>query len=475
MFNKNKKASAPSDDHREARNYYRQDDYYGEDYDRSSRESYNEDVRRSSQLQERRSSRAEYARRDAYGYDSRAGYDGGRRDTDRYDDRGRAGNLAADRYDAPRGRSSRRENRYDDRRDERGRYRSGYDERGRDMYDDRRRGYPRRKKRHTGRNILIVILILLALLAGGAWMYLGQINHEKLTGLITNTGITQTGYRNIVIYGVDSRDGKMTSETHSDSIMICSINKKTKEVRLVSVYRDTYLDNTNGEYRKATECYYFGGPERSISMLNKNLDLDIADYVTVDFSSVIQIVDAVGGIDLEITDEEMELINGYCVENKAVTGVDYTPLTSSGYVHLEGIQALAYCRIRYTEGWDYKRTERQRTVMSLTYQKALQKGIPAVISIANSVLPNISTSMSTVDIISLVSGMASYSVGEQAGFPFDKATADLSDAGDVVVPVTLSSNVSQLHAFLFDETSYTPSDAVQEISAVIAERTGYYG
>ncbi len=432
MFGKKKAENAPDPREQERKNYYRQEDYYGEEYDRRSR-----------------GSQGEYREEERY-----VSYE-------------------------PEARRGTRDDRYYDRRDDRsggrGMYRSGYDERGRDMYDDRRRGYPRRKKRHTGRNILLVILAMLLLVAAAFWLYMGQIEHESLTGLIKNTGISQTGYTNIVLYGVDSREGKLTSEAHSDAIMICSINNRTKEVRIASVYRDTYLDNTNGEYRKATECYYFGGPERSISMLNKNLDLDITDYVTVDFAAVIEVVDALGGIELEITDEEMELINGYCVENKEVTGVDYTPLTQSGYVHLEGIQALAYTRIRYTEGWDYKRTERQRTVINLCYEKAKEKGIPALISIANNVLPNISTSMSTVEIISLISGMASYSVGEQTGFPFEKAAVDLSDAGDVVVPVTLSSNVSALHAFLFDEENYTPSDTVQEISSIIAERSGYYG
>ena len=240
-------------------------------------------------------------------------------------------------------------------------------------------------------------------------------------------------------------------------------------MKLVSVYRDTYLDNTNGEYRKATECYYFGGPERSVNMLNKNLDLDIGDYITVDFGAVIEIVDALGGIELEITPEEMEYINGYCVENSQVTGVGYTPLDTSGYVHLDGIQALAYCRIRYTEGWDYKRTERQRTVLSLCYQKAKQKGVPGVLAALNAVLPKIATSMGTAELISLVTSLAGYDISEEAGFPFDQ-TPSVIDGSDVVVPMDLTSNVSKLHAFLFEENDYVPSQTVQEISGVISSR-----
>ena len=183
-------------------------------------------------------------------------------------------------------------------------------------------------------------------------------------------------------------------------------------------------------------------------------------------------VDLLGGIDLEITDEEMEYINGYCVENEQVTGVSYTPLYSSGYVHLDGIQALAYCRIRYTEGWDYKRTERQRTVLSLIYRKAREQGVTSLINIVNSMLPSISTSMDAPELISLATALGSYQIGEQAGFPFEQYPANLPDAGDVVVPVNLANNVTALHEFLYDEAAYEPSQAVQEISQTIIDRTG---
>ncbi len=442
MFGKQK--SREEEYHARSSRYTRQDDYYGEDYDRRSQIGRGEEVR----------------------------YADGRRLEGQRAER-RSGDMNERRY--------RREPSRDYRDDYREDYRDGRRRGNPDRYPerdyayDRRRGdYPprRRKKRHTGRNILIVLLVILFALGGGAYAYLGRMQHTRLKDIITNDTVSLSGYRNIVLYGVDSRSGDMTKDTHSDTIMICSINQKTKEVRLASVYRDTYLDNTNGEFRKATECYFFGGPERSINMLNKNLDLDIRDYITIDFAGVITVVDALGGIDLEITDEEMNLINGYCVENKEVTGVDYTPLTYSGYVHLEGIQALAYCRIRYTEGWDYKRTERQRTVMNLCFQKARQLGVTALPGLVNAVLPNLSTSMSNVELLTLASSLGGFSLGEQTGFPFDKQAADLSDAGDCVVPVNLASNVSQLHSFLFGESGYTPSAAVQEISNTIINNTG---
>lgn len=343
-------------------------------------------------------------------------------------------------------------------------------------YREPRRGRDNRegrKKGHAGLVVLLVLLILAAAAGLFLLVMLGRMDHESLSGLQFNSGVGRSGYKNYVLYGVDARDNSLTKDCHSDTIMICSLNKRTKEVRLVSVYRDTYLDNTNGEYRKATECYFFGGPERSISMLNKNLDLDITDYISVNFGAVVTLIDLLGGIDLEITPEEMEYINGYCVENQQVTGVSYTPLTTSGYVHLDGIQALAYCRIRYTEGWDYKRTERQRTVLTLAYQKAKEQGAGALVSIANAMLPEISTSMNPAEIISLVSAIGSYTLADESGFPFDK-TAMVVEGSDVVVPATLESNVMQLHSFLYGDSAYTPTDTVREISSYISSVSGVY-
>ncbi len=314
------------------------------------------------------------------------------------------------------------------------------------------------------------------ILALGLFLFvqLGRIDRVKLKDILVNEGAgSQSGYQNIVVYGVDSRQDQLTKDSHSDTIVICSINKKTKEIKMVSVYRDTYLDNTNGEYRKATECYYFGGPERSINMLNTNLDLNITDYVTVNFNAVVEAVDRLGGIDLEITEEELKWLNGYQydqVENSQVQA-EYEPLPAAGYQHLNGNQALAYSRIRYTEGYDFKRTERQRTVMMKIFEKAKTQGVPALLSMVDAMLPMVSTSLSNTELISLASGIAGYTIGENTGFPFDQYATQV-DGSDVVVPVNLAANVTQLHQFLFGEENYTPSQKVQEISNTIINYTG---
>ena len=332
----------------------------------------------------------------------------------------------------------------------------------------------RKKKKGKAKWIILAVILLAAAGAGiFAALQLNKLKHVNVGNveINTGTGIVQTGYRNLAVFGVDSREGELESGTNSDTILVCSINNKTKDVKVVSVYRDTYLNDTEGSYRKATDVYAAGGASRSISMLNKNLDLDITDFVTVDFQAIVALVDKIGGIDLEITEEELKWLNGYLVENSEVLDVEYTPLEAAGYQHLTGIQALAYCRIRYTEGWDFKRTERQRQVLSLVFSKAKEMGIGTLTGLVQDLMPYISTSLSITDLISLVSQAASFHIAETTGFPFETAFADLA-AGDVVVPVNLAANVARLHSFLFGESDYTPSDAVQEISSAIIAETG---
>lgn len=329
-----------------------------------------------------------------------------------------------------------------------------------------------KKKKHR-KLFFILELLILVILAVGLFVVaqLGRIDRVKLSDVLINNGIGKSGYRNIALFGVDSREGQLDSGTNSDTIIVASINQKTGDVKLVSVYRDTYLDHTNGSYRKATECYAGGGAERSVNMLNKNLDLDIEDFVTVDFSALIKVVDLVGGIEIEITEEERGWLNGYLVETSQVTGVPYTTVDSAGLQRLTGIQAMAYCRIRYTEGWDYKRTERQRLVIEKVLEGAQNVGITKLVEIVDEMIPYISTSLSNTELFSLAAGIGRYNIVETFGFPYNSVGADIS-AGDCVVPVNLAANVTQLHQQLFGETDYVPSEAVQEISNTIIYNTG---
>lgn len=351
-------------------------------------------------------------------------------------------------------------------------YRGGYDS-GYYGPDDRKRRTARRKKK---KHITFVIEILvLVLLAAGLFVAakVGKIKRTDVSkgDIVINNDVDLKGYTNITLFGVDSREGSLDKDAHSDAILVASINNETKDVKLVSVYRDTYLDNTNGEFRKATECYYFGGPSRAISMLNKNLDLDITDFVTVDFTAVADVVDALGGIDIDVQEDEIVHLNNYQVEGSQVTGKEIVPVEYAGLQTLNGLQALSYCRIRYTEGSDFKRTERQRTVLQKILEKAKGADLLTLNSLIDKVAGNMMTSLNNTELLSLVKDVASYNLTDQTGFPFNLTTANLQ-AGDCVVPVNLEDNVRQLHQWMFGDDSYQPSDSVQEISWQIMNDTG---
>lgn len=338
--------------------------------------------------------------------------------------------------------------------------------------DPRTRGRKKKKKKHRKLIFALEIVLLLVVALGlFAFAQLSRVGRVNLKDIVINSGIEKRGYRNIALFGVDSREGDLDSGTNSDTIMVCSINNKSGEIKLVSVYRDTYLDVNDGHYAKANSAYAGGGPERAVNMLNKNLDLDITDFVTVDFNAVIKAVDLLGGIDIDLTDEEVKWLNAYLVETSQVTGVSYENVTSSGTQHLSGIQAMAYCRIRYTEGWDYKRTERQRLVLEKIFAAAQAQGVTGLAGLINTMIPYIKTSLSNTEMLALAANIGKYSIGDTQGFPYDKQAADV-DAGDCVVPVNLASNVSQLHSYLFGESNYTPSDTVQQISNQIINNTG---
>lgn len=292
---------------------------------------------------------------------------------------------------------------------------------------------------------------------------------------------TMKGYRNIALFGVDSTEGQLDQKTRSDTIMIASINQDTGDVKLISVYRDTLLDLKGGDYNKCNASYAKGGPVQAINMLNTNLDMNITDFVTVGFGGLTDVVNALGGIEINVDQDEIVHLNNYQSTMAQELGMDYTEVTESGMQTLDGLQATAYCRIRYTSGWDYKRAARQREVLYAVFNKAKQANPAALSEIVNNVFGEIYTSMDLSEMAEDISALASYNVIEedntdemQNGFPQEEARiqANLGNAlGDCVVPRSLSNNVIWLHQFLFNDTGYQPSSKVQEISDTIDEMT----
>lgn len=213
---------------------------------------------------------------------------------------------------------------------------------------------------------------------------------------------TMSGYTNIALFGLDTRKaGQLGKGNRSDTMIIASINNDTKEVKLVSVYRDTYLDLTNGKFNKANAAYSAGGPQQAINMLNKNLDLDIQYYVSVDFAALTETVDLLGGIYIDVDEAEITHLNNYTVETSQVTGVNTNKLTQTGLQLLDGVQATSYCRIRYTAGDDFKRTERQREVIIEIVSTAKKADISKINEIVNTVFPMIATNYSNDELLAM--------------------------------------------------------------------------
>lgn len=290
------------------------------------------------------------------------------------------------------------------------------------------------------------------------------------------TVMKMKGYRNIALFGVDSTTGALTKNTRSDTIMIASINLDTGECKLVSVYRDTYLNLSNDSYNKCNAAYAKGGPKQAMNMLNMNLDMNITDFVTVGFAGLSGTIDALGGIMIDVDDAELKHINNYQICMAEDLKRSYTPVTSTGYQLLDGLQATAYCRIRYTAGDDFKRAERQREVLMAVAEKA-KKASPATLNkIANDVFSEVYTSLDITEILELLTEVSKYEIVAQAGFPEDnmRATGTIGSKGSCVVPVDLEQNVVWLHKFLFDNNDYEASSQVKEYSAKVKSDTSGY-
>ncbi len=299
-------------------------------------------------------------------------------------------------------------------------------------------------------------------------------NLEVNEGISSETKEIMKGYTTVALFGLDNRSSGNLSKGNSDVVIIASINNDTHKVKMASVYRDSYLD-VGGAYKKCNSAYAAGGPEQAISMLNKNFDLDIKDYVTVDFNAVVECVDLLDGIVIpEVTDDEAVLMYGYMDEINKLTKHNSKYLSGGGTnVRMDGVQACAYARIRYTAGDDYKRTERQRAVITAMIEKAQKSDLKTINSVINALFADIKTNYSNTDLIVLAAEMLKYELEETTGFPFEKKTKMLGSKGDCVIPCDLESNVKQLHAFLYDDTAYEPTNAVKEKSAQIINDTGY--
>lgn len=269
-----------------------------------------------------------------------------------------------------------------------------------------------------------------------------------------------------VIFGVDSRENVVDEGTRSDSIMLININHDLSQVRVISILRDTMVEIDGYGYQKLNHGYYYGGPTLALDTINTNFDLDIKKYATFNFDSAGDIIDKLGGIEMEITANETKYINGYIDEVNRVRGTSSKHITQAGTYTLDGTQAVAYSRIRYTTGWDLKRTDRQRTVLFKMFQKVKAMGTEERIAFAEKFMDEIKTNYSTDRMTSLLYCMSQYEVVEMEAFP--KVYYDgLIDELWYEVPATLIDMNSELHEALWLGSDYEPSEKVKEISAIL--------
>ncbi len=372
---------------------------------------------------------------------------------------------------------------------------------------------PKQRAARKRRNIIIFIveLFVLAIVVVGAWaiINLTKVEHHELnvgtqddidSGTNVDVVVNKDVYENytepenpmarymqVALFGLDSRKRKLGAEaSRSDTIIIACIDTQEKTIKLVSVYRDTYLNLTTGTYNKCNGAYAAGGEARAMTMLNTNLDLYITDYVTVGFWGMIDAIDKLGGVWIDVQQSEIVHLNSYQksmvgtttdgVNYYAEEGVDYTPVTQSGLQRLNGLQATAYCRIRYV-GDDYGRTERQRKVIAAMMEAARNMSLTELTAILNSdVFEEFATSIDLDVIISMLGDIGEYEIVESCGFPaMDMLqSGTIGGKGSCVVPMDLTANVTKLHEILFGVTDYQPSETVQEYSEQIRQDTAGY-
>ena len=347
-----------------------------------------------------------------------------------------------------------------------------------------------RKPKSKKKKILFAVeIIVLLVFIGGLYVY-GQLNskldkiqqpvldeskikvNQEVQDSIDAQTSTLTGYTTYALFGIDHRDKNVAlGGENSDTIIIASVNNDTKDVKLVSVYRDTLLNmgfSDKETYSKANAAYAYGEAEQAITMLNTNLDLNITDYATVNFSALATIIDDLGGLDMDMSYAEIVHMNNYCVETSEETDKDYTPIelperpddieAIQYHYHLNGVQATSYCRIRYTASLDMGRTERQRRVIQMIVSKAKSAGLSTIFKIMDDVFPMVTTSMDKTEILQMLPTRIGYSVDETTGFPSSFKFSNVK--GSVIVPTSLESNVIELHKFLYGDEAYTPSSTV---------------
>ena len=241
--------------------------------------------------------------------------------------------------------------------------------------------------------------------------------------------------RNIALFGVDATDGKIG---RSDAIMILTLDTKHNKIKLTSIMRDSYVNIDGYGMDKINHAYAFGGPELAIKTLNENFGLNIKDFMSVNFSSMPQIIDKLGGVTIDITSEEAPHISG---------------LSNAGKYNLTGAQALQYSRIRYASGGDYKRTERQRTVINGLFEKVTDISISKYPGLISDFLPLVTTNMSSGELLNIGKDFAVLLNNGliQSRYPLDEDCKGKTINGVYYLTFDLEQAKQKIHDYIFED------------------------
>ncbi|MGN1158259.1 MAG: LCP family protein [Agathobacter sp.] len=260
------------------------------------------------------------------------------------------------------------------------------------------------------------------------------------------------GSQTLVFFGVDTRGDNLGKGTRSDSIMVVQVDHDAKLVKVASIYRDTMMHMEGHGYEKITHAHSYGGPEYAMETINENLDLNITEYVTVNFITMADIVDKVGGVTIDLSEAEASKLN-----------------VAPGEQLLDGAQAVTYSRIRSTAGGDYKRSERQREVLFKLFEKVKGMDLDTRVQVAEDMTDLMNTSLRSNEITELFSALSKYEIAEMTAYPqiFYGGTVE---GAWVEVPTSLVDMAAGMHGFLLGETEYTPSDTVKSYSDTMSAK-----
>ena len=357
--------------------------------------------------------------------------------------------------------------------------------------DNNKNGKKPKKKRKKGRIVIAVILVLLLLFgaAGGALAYFGLNWLEDRFDTMDHVSVEKndleideqvakdlSNYRNILILGIDRREGENIEACRSDAMIVISINKETGDVKMISVVRDSFLlldEAGTQRIDKLTHAHAYGGPENTMRAINRNLDMNISEFLRVDWKTVADFVDGLGGLELTIHDYEIKEMNKYIKDtNKSLNG-DRTPIKKAGKQRLNGVQVVTYCRIRKVGDGDSERASRIRNTIKATITQGRKAGLKKLNAACDNAFSQITTNLSTNDLIHLLWDNKSVNFKDSVGWPYTWDGAQLNGIW-YDVPITLESNVVDLHEDIFGQKGYEPTERVKEISESVSAESGFY-